>query len=99
MGVNIGIIDKELQWKKDFAYIDNRVIDIIMDQSSINKFKCLKYLDKCDNTYFNNKQRSQLQKEIEVLNSILPSEIIKALNDCMLELQALKDHYFGFIGD
>lgn len=101
MGVNIGITSKELYWKKDFGYIDNSMIDIILDQSKKNNFKCLKYLDKCDHTYFNSKQWSQLQKEIEILeaNGILPIDIIRALKDCLLEVQFLKDYYFSFIGD
>lgn len=101
MGVNIGITNKDLYWKKDFGYIDNSKIDIILGQASKNNFKCLKYLDKCDHTYFNRNQWKQLQKEIEALesNNILPLEIIRALKECLLEVQYLKDYYFSFIGD
>lgn len=101
MGVNIGIVDNNLLWKENFGYIDNDLINVIIAQANIGNLKCLKYLDKIDHTYFNSNQWEQLQKEITFLerNDILSASVIKALNDCLLNLKKYPDYYFGFIGD
>lgn len=101
MGVNIGIVNNELRWKENFGYIDNELIDIITTEANKKKFKCLKYLDKIDHTYFNREQWEQLQKEIDFLehNKAIPSQIMKALKDCLLSIKKYPNYYFGFIGD
>lgn len=101
MGINIGNIDRELHWHQNFGYIDNKLVGAILDQARVHGFKCLKYLDKCDNTYFNTKQQEQLAKEIEILEreQVIPIEIIQGLRDCFIIVQASPEYLFGFIGD
>ena len=101
MSINIGIRDRQLNWLKSFGYIDDKSINKILSLSSNINFKCLKYLDKYDDTFFNSKQWPQLKKEIDILrnNQDIPDEIIMALYNCLEDVKNFPDQYFGFIGD
>ena len=101
MSINIGIRDRQLNWLKSFGYIDDKSINKILSLSSNIKFKCLKYLDKYDDTFFNSKQWPQLKKEMDLLQGVpdISDETIRALYACLHEVKQFPDRYFSFIGD
>ncbi len=102
MGVNIGRVDRVLNWIENYAYIDDDSLSRVLNLTKKSEqFKLLKYLDHCDHTYFNSRQWSQLKKEIDILrnNQDIPDEIIMALCDCLEDVKNFPDQYFGFIGD
>ncbi len=101
MGVNIVRASRVLKIMKDYGYVEDSLVDVIIREILVEGSKCFKYIDKYDNTFFNSKQWSQLKKEIDTLksNPNIPNEIVIALYDCLDEVKGLPDQYFGFIGD
>lgn len=102
MGVNIAIVDKNLNIMKNFGYINDKSVDQILKIAAHENFQCLIFLDKCDHTFFNNKQWPQLFKEIEILNTkknVISNELIASLVECYDEVIHVDNAYYAFIGD
>ena len=103
MGAILYIIDDDFKQEKNFGYIDDYCLDIIVKRSTQNNFVCLSFILGYENTFFNSAQMDVIKAEIERLYSqFQEKKIIDVLNKIKNAIDfAKKDppSYLLFEGD
>ena len=81
MGAILKIIDDDFKTEKNFGYIEDYLLDIIVQKSSEKSFVCLNYILGYENTCFNSAQIEAIEKELDILyNELKDKNILKTLD-------------------
>jgi hypothetical protein len=103
MGAFLSVINDDFQKEKEFCYIEDYLLNIIVQKSDELSFTCLSYVLGYENTIFNSAQMEEIETELKKLTSLFTdSNNLKILNKIKEAIEfALKDppSYLLFEGD
>jgi hypothetical protein len=103
MGAILSVIDDDFKQEKEFGYIDDHCLDMIVDKSTKNDFMCLSFILGYENTIFNSAQMEMIESELEKLYSYFKEKnIIEVLDKIKYAIKFARRNppsYLLFDGD
>ena len=98
MAITVVRINKNFDPIKFYGHISNEEITQIRKIANVNNFKCVKYLDSHENTFFNQKQIGELLNELNNTESEHFLSAVQVINQAIKEIQS-PDEFLAFWGD
>lgn len=81
MGTILSVIDDDFHKEKEFGYINDQYLDLIVKKSDEKSFVCLSYVLGFENTIFNSAQIQEIERELEKLYACFIDErVIEVLD-------------------